>query len=199
MKIIIIGGFLGSGKTTAIQYIAKHFARLGKTVAVLVNEAGEVDIGGDLFGYDVDTKEETRACVMCDLKTVLTFSVAQMIEKVHPDILLIEPKETVSPLVVREELARTTIRRGGEDYDFAPLLTLIDCSCFFKNVKDKKRITFDQIAVSEVIVLNKIDLLDANKIEMIRTSVMQINPKATVLMNTNQNEEGMKDILKLLE
>jgi G3E family GTPase len=199
LKIIIIGGFLGSGKTTAIQYLAKYFAKLGKTVAVLVNEAGEVDIGGDLFGYDVDTEEVTRACVTCDLKAVLTFSVAQMVEKVHPDIFFIEPKETVSPLVVREELAISTIRRGGNEYDFAPLITLVDCSCFFKNVKEKKRITFDQILVSEVVVLNKIDLVDANTVEMIRESVMQINPKATVLMNTNQNEQGMKDILKLVE
>jgi len=199
LKIIIIGGFLGSGKTTAIQYLVKHFARLGKTVAVLVNEAGEVDINGDLFGYDVDTKEETRACVMCDLKMVLTFSVSQMIEKAHPDVLFIEPKETVSPLVVREELAISAIRRGGDEYDFAPLITFIDSSCFFKNVKEKKRITFDQISVSEVVVLNKTDLVGANEIAMIRESVMQLNPKAIVLMNTNQNEEGMKDILKLVE
>jgi G3E family GTPase len=79
------------------------------------------------------------------------------------------------------------------------LITFIDCSCFFKNIKEKRKITFDQIQVSEVVVLNKIDLIDTNKVEMIRESVMQINPKATVLMNTNQNEQGMKDILELLE
>ncbi|MDV0447877.1 putative metal chaperone YciC [Methanosarcinaceae archaeon Ag5] len=198
MKIIIIGGFLSSGKSTAIQSLGKHFAEAGKTVAVLVNEAGEVDIGGDLFGYDIDTKEVTMACVTCNLKAAITTSVAQLVDKAHPDILFIEPKETVSPLVVREELKLAATKQGGEEYDFAPLITFIDASSFFKNVKEKRKVTFDQIQVSEVVVLNKIDLVDANVVDMIQESVLQINPKAVVLANTNLNETGLNEILKSL-
>ncbi|WNY25945.1 GTP-binding protein [Methanolapillus millepedarum] len=198
MKVIIIGGFLGSGKTTAIQSLGKYFAQLGKTVAVLVNEAGVVDIGGDLFGYDIPTKEVTMACVTCNLKAAITTSVVQLVEKAHPDILFIEPKESVSPLVVREELRLAQIKPDGEEYDFAPLITFVDCSRFFKNVKEKKKMTFDQIQVSEVVVLNKTDLVDVNTLGMIRESVLQINPKAVVLINADQGGIVSNEILKII-
>ncbi|WNY26577.1 GTP-binding protein [Methanolapillus ohkumae] len=205
MKIIIIGGFLGSGKTTAIQSLGKYFAKAGKKVAVLINEVGEIEMEGDLLNYDVKTQEVTMACVTCNLKAAITTSVAQLIEKAHPEILFIEPKENVSPLVVREELNLAATKACGsgldemDGFDFAPLITFVDCARFFKNVKEKKKMAFDQIQVSEVVVLNKTDLIDPATKNMIQESVSQINPKAVILTNTCKNEDGMNRIIEILK
>ncbi|MBZ3935435.1 GTP-binding protein [Methanimicrococcus blatticola] len=195
--IVIIGGFLGSGKTTLIKEIGKHYAADGKVVTYFTNEVGEETIDGDLLGYDMDTKEITTACVTCNLKEVMSAAVEQLLDRVHPDILLIEPKETVSPLVVKDELNKMSLKSGSEECQFAPLFTLIDCSRFFKNVKEKKKITFDQIAVSEVIVLNKTDLIDEKELNLISESIRQINPDAKIIKNSIQKEER-DEIIKLI-
>ncbi|WNY24410.1 Putative metal chaperone YciC [Methanimicrococcus hongohii] len=197
--IVIIGGFLGSGKTTLIKELGKFYASSGKVVTYFTNEVGEEVIDGDLLGYDMDANEITTACVTCNLKEVMSASVEQLIERAHPDVLFIEPKETVSPLVVKDELEKVSLKSGAEEYNFAPLFTLIDCSVFFKNVKEKKKITFDQISVSEVIVLNKTDLIPENELSLVEESVRQINQDAKILKNSIQNKKGMDDIIKLIE
>lgn len=196
--IVIIGGFSGSGKTTLIKGLGKYYAADGKTVTYFTNEVGEETIDGDLLGYDMETKEMTTACVTCNLKEIMSAAVEQLIGRVHPDILFIEPKETVSPLVVREELNKMSLKSGSEEYRFAPLFTLIDSSRFFKNVKEKKKITFDQISVSDVIVLNKTDLMDKKESDLISESIRQINPNAKILKNSVQNEKERDEIIKLI-
>ncbi len=196
--IIIIGGFSGSGKTTLIKELAKHYASAGKTVTYFTNEVGEETIDGDLLSYDIDTKEITTACVTCNLKEVMSAAVEQLIERIHPDILFIEPKETVSPLVIREELNKMSLKFGSEEYRFAPLFTLIDSSRFFKNVKEKRKITFDQIAVSEITVLNKVETMNEKELNLISESIRQINPNAKILKNQVQNEKGIDEMIELI-
>jgi Putative GTPases (G3E family) len=197
-KIVIVGGFLGSGKTTAIKELGKLFAMSGKTVTYFTNEIGEVSIDGDLLNYDMETKEVTTACITCNMKEKMTAAAEQLIEKAHPDILFMEPKETVSPLVVKDELEKAALNRNGDEYNFAPLFTLINCSEFFKNIKEKKKISFDQITVSEIIVLNKTDLISPNELKMIQESVMQINPKIKIIENDIQNT-GIEKIKEIIE
>ncbi|MDR2943845.1 MAG: hypothetical protein LBU81_01960 [Methanosarcinales archaeon] len=196
--IIIIGGFLGSGKTTLIKELGKHYAAAGEIITYFTNEAGEESIDGDLLGYDVETKEITTACVTCNLKEVMSAAVEQLIERVRPDILFIEPKETVSPLVVREELNKMSLKSGSEEHKFAPLITLIDSSRFFKNVKEKKKITFDQISVSEIIILNKTDSVEEKELNLISESIRQINPKTKILKNSIRNERETDEIIKFI-
>lgn len=195
-KIVIIGGFLGSGKTTLIKELGKSYAKAGKIVTYFTNEVGEESIDGDLLGYDMDAKEITTACVTCNLKEVMSAAVEELIERVHPDVLFIEPKETVSPLVVREELSKASLKSGTDEYQFAPLLTLIDCSRFFKDVKGKKKITFDQIIVAETIILNKTDLINEKDLSLIEDSVRQINPNAKIMKNSIENKKEIDEIIK---
>lgn len=197
-KIVIIGGFLGTGKTTLIKELGKTYAASGKTVAYFTNEVGEEVIDGDLLGYDINTKEVTTACVACNLKEVMSVAVGQLIEQAQPDVLFIEPKETISPLVVKDELEKASLKTGFEEYQFAPLFTLIDCSSFFKNVKEKKKITFDQITVSEIIVLNKTDLVSEGEFGLIEESIRQINPGAKILKSPTQNKKELDEMIGLI-
>lgn len=198
-RIIIIGGFLGSGKTTMIRELGKLFAADDKTIGYFTNEAGEITLDGDLMNYDIQTKEITMACVTCNLKEAMTTAVEQFIEKIHPDILFIEPKETVSPLVVKDELEKASLKAGMEEYEFAPLLTLINCAEFFKNIKDKRKITLDQITVSEMTVLNKTDLVRESELEMIRESIRQINQNTIIFENSFENEIEYKKIKEYIK
>lgn len=199
MKIAIIGGFLGSGKTTLIKELGKIYSENGKTVAYLTNEIGEEIIDGDLLGYDVKTKEMTTACITCNLRENISVAVEQFINQIEPDILFIESKENVSPLVAREELKKSSLKAGMDEYKFTPLITLIDCATFFKNVKEKKRIIFDQILVSEIIILNKTDLIHEKEADMIHESIRQINKNVKILRKEKRNEKEMENLIQILE
>lgn len=193
-KIIIIGGFLGSGKTSLIKILAREYVSSGKKVAYLTNEAGEESVGGDVFGYDENAKEMTTACVTCNLKEVMMSAVEQLIEQAHPEILFIEPKDTISPLVVRNELERAFLKFESPLL-FTPSATVIDCSRFFKNIKEKKKITLDQIMVSEIVLLNKTDLIKPKELSIIKESVRQINSNAEILESSIYKKENIQRMM----
>jgi len=76
MLTLVVGGFLGSGKTTTIINTGKYLVDKGHKVAIIVNEIGEIGIDGDIikkFGFD--TKEITNGCICCSLKMGLRSTV----------------------------------------------------------------------------------------------------------------------------
>ena len=195
-KIVIIGGFLGSGKTTAIIEIGKILSATGKKIAYFTNEIGETILDGNLMNYDIETKEVTMACISCNIKEAISSAVSRLIEAAAPNILLIEPRENISPLVVKDELEKASLKANSEEYKFSPHFTFIDGTAFFKNMKEKKKIAVDQITVSEIIILNKTDLMKENEIEMIRESIRQMNPNAEIIENTCKNKSGLKKMIE---
>ena len=92
MQVIVVGGFLGSGKTTTIINMGKYLADKGKRVAIIVNEIGEVGIDGDVINrFGFDSKEITNGCICCTLKVSMKTTVTLLAKEYNPDILLVEP------------------------------------------------------------------------------------------------------------
>ncbi|UGV41268.1 GTP-binding protein [Methanococcoides orientis] len=188
MLTLVVGGFLGSGKTTTIINTGKYLVDKGHKVAIIVNEIGEIGIDGDIINkFGFDTKEITNGCICCSLKMGLRSTVITLFNSYNPDVLIIEPTGIAFPNVIKREVELMDLGEGAE---IAPLVTLIDGSRFKHLLKEMKHFSTRQIEDAEILAINKIDLMDNIQIPIIEESVQQLNKKAKVIrISANNTDE----------
>ncbi len=196
MRVIVIGGFLGSGKTSTIIRLGTELSALGKKVAIIVNEIGEIGIDGDIISkYGLDTTELTSGCICCSLKVNMKITISLLMKDFQPDILLIEPTGIAFPQVIKNEINLMDLKGTV----VAPLVTLIDGSRFKQLMKEVKHFSMRQIIDAEVMGINKIDLMEPRQIPIVEASVQQLNPKASVIrLSTKLQDEHWYDFIRLI-
>ncbi|WP_406658149.1 GTP-binding protein [Methanolobus sp. ZRKC2] len=196
MKIIIIGGFLGSGKTTTLRNLGKHLIAKGHKIAIIVNEIGEVGIDGETISDSgLVTKELTSGCICCSLRISMEYTLQTLAEEYNPDIVIIEPTGIAFPLQIKEHLELMDL----EDLSFAPLVSLVDASRINMEIDQIPVFIANQIRDAEIVCINKIDLVDAESIAATTKTVLQLNPDAIVVefsaMNMDSKFQLFLDLL----
>jgi len=177
VKVELIGGFLGAGKTTLIKGLIDGWSGKEK-LAVLVNEFGEVGIDGTLLaGRGTEVVELSSGCICCTLNADLKAQVTNLARTYQPERLLIEPTgiaTTKSILNILRSLSLekfiTTIR----------VTLLLDCLSFDSKLKMLSFID-SQIALADLVVLSKSDLVLPQVISEISSRVVRINPQVQLI------------------
>lgn len=178
MKIMIIGGFLGSGKTTAILKISRRLLKTGKKIAIIVNEIGEIGLDGDtLTGSDIVTKELTSGCICCTLRISMQYTLQILEEEFKPEIVIIEPTGIAFPGQIKEEIETM----GISELSFSPVVTLVDPCRFNAEKKEIPVFIETQIREAEILCINKIDISPTEKILSTEEMLLEINPEAKIL------------------
>jgi G3E family GTPase len=178
MKIMIIGGFLGSGKTTTILKISRRFRDAGKRIAIIVNEIGEIGLDGDILtNPDIATEELTSGCICCTLRISMQYTLQTLEEEFKPDIVIIEPTGIAFPGQIRDEIETM----GLSELSFAPIITLVDPGRFGTEAKEIPRFIETQIREAEILCINKIDVTPAEIVLSTEKMLLEINPEAHIL------------------
>ncbi len=193
MKVMIIGGFLGSGKTTTILKISRQLSSAGKRTAIIVNEIGEIGLDGDLLTIPgIVTEELTSGCICCTLRISMQYTLQTLEEEFAPDIVIIEPTGIAFPGQIREEIEIM----GLSELSFTPIVTLVDPGRFGTEAKEIPRFIETQIKEAEILCINKIDITPVETILSTEKMLHEINPEARILKFSAKH--GDKQFEKLL-
>lgn len=168
-KILILGGFLGSGKTTVLLELAKYItARSDKEtpIAILENEIGEVDVDGGAVGsagYAV--KSLFAGCACCELIGQLPSAVEGIMNDFQPELLIIETTGVAVPssMVKALEPVSGDIRT----------CILVDASRWKRIHKPLEVLLRNQLESADVILVNKCDLVDEEALECAKTGALE--------------------------
>ena len=173
MKTTVVCGLLGAGKTTFIQQVLRNTRE--KTV-VLVNDFGQSGIDGEIFSAGgIESVELPSGCVCCTLKFDLITTVTKIIENFSPEHLVIEPSGVASPSGVLETLENLRIEP-------VTVVGIVDATEFVELHESEMYGSFfeDQIVNSDIILVNKTDLADDEKVKGALSLVEKINPRAVL-------------------
>ncbi|HAE06242.1 MAG TPA: cobalamin biosynthesis protein CobW, partial [Richelia sp.] len=181
LPVTIITGFLGSGKTTLLNHIIKN--QHGLKTAVLVNEFGEIGIDNELIiSSDGNMVELNNGCICCTINNDLIDAVYKVLERQEKiDYLVIETTGLADPLPV----ALTFM--GAELRDFTRLdsiVTVVDTANYCLDLFDSQA-AHNQIAYGDVIVLNKVDLVDKVYLDSLEARIREMKEGARILRSNN--------------
>lgn len=192
MRVNLLFGFLGSGKTTLVRRILAERGG-GEPMAVIVNEFGEVGVDGDIIaGKSVDLVELTSGCLCCTLRGSLMTAVEELRERAGVEHIVVEATGVASPGDMLEDLAESNVR---QELEVGPVVTVIDAPKFTRLKEMLGNFYEEQVENADVLVLNKIDLASAADLETAEAAVRAINPDAVLLFS----EQGDTDLAQLLD
>ena len=200
----VVTGFLGSGKTTLINRILNE--QHGKKLAVIVNEFGEISIDGQLVVHDdqAELVEFNNGCLCCTVRGDLIETLGRLQERAGKlDGILIETTGLADPAPVASTFFVADDVKAGIRLD--AFVTVVDAVNLEANLAQSNE-AVEQVAFSDVILINKIDLVSAEQVRSIEARIRKLNPLATIHHTANAEidiakviDVGAFDLVQKLE
>lgn len=193
IKIDVISGFLGAGKTTLIKKLFASNLKNEKVV-LIENEFGEIGVDGAfLKDSGVQIKEINSGCICCSLVGDFSKSMKEIVEKFSPDRIIIEPSGVgkLSDII-------KAIEKVEEPLKINIVATVVDggkCKMYFKNFGE---FYDDQIKQANTVIVSKTDKLGEEKILAAVELIKSLNPHATIV-TTPVTELEPNKLLSVLE
>lgn len=171
IQSFILTGFLGVGKTTMLTNTVKeHFS--DKKVAIIVNEFGDIGIDGNILSnvYS-EVLEISEGCICCQLAEEFESGVIEIMNKYNPEIIFVETSGASEPFPIFLSLQNLGIAVEG-------VICVVD-SKNLDSYKDNSTAKY-QIGGSNILVLNKTDLVSDDELEASRQEVIKIKEQFNI-------------------
>ena len=193
MKVLVISGFLGAGKTTFLKELAR---RTRRDFAVMENEYGEVSVDGDVLREDAEKLniwELTEGCICCTRKSDFAASVLTIAGTVDPQYLIVEPTGVGMLSKVLESIQKIRY----EKIQILSPVTILDGNSFDRYRREFPEILTDQIRHAGTVVLSKMEGADDEDRAKLSDKIRKINPSAQLCLRPYP-EQGDDFFLSLL-
>jgi len=196
MKILILGGFLGSGKTSVLLKLAKAFVGESSDnntkIVIIENEIGEVGVDDKMLsagGYNVQNM--FSGCICCSMAGDIVDNLKIIQKDYNPELVIIESSGVGFPFNIKENI---------EEYlnITSRICTVVDAKRWKRMLVPMGLMLNQQLKNSEYILVNKVDLVDQEMIDFVDESVKSFVPEAKIFnisATTAFGENLIKEIL----
>ena len=197
-EYVMVGGFLGAGKTTALLRLAEHFSAQGRRVGLITNDQRQGLVDTTMIaakGYPVE--EITGGCFCCRF-TSLTDAADKLTRDARPDVFLAEPVGSCTDL--RATVQYPLRRMYDDNYRVAPLSVLVDPVRAARMIGLERGHVFSpkvqyiyekQLEEADIIVVNKSDILTSERRAALEAALKARFPQADVVTVSARSGDGL--------
>ncbi|SFE81006.1 CobW family GTP-binding protein [Peptostreptococcus sp. D1] len=175
MKILVVSGFLGAGKTTFIESIVKNTDMFS---VILENEYGELGIDGDILKKDNNSNvwELTEGCICCSMKANFATSVMTINNTINPELLIVEP----TGIGMLSSIMKNIDKVKYDRIRILEPITIVDPYNIELYMNEYMDIFKDQVENSKNIIISKTSLYSTDIVEHSVKLLRRMNPNATI-------------------
>ena len=178
IPVLVVSGFLGSGKTTLVRHLLAQAQRAGDRIAVISNEFGELGIDQALLGDRDDAYVELEGgCVCCQLSDELRDTLQLLREKVQPTHVIVETSGVALPSDTQLQFWREPVCHWVED-DMAVIVVNAEQ---LDEGRDLHGTFEDQVSSADLLVLNKVDLVSKSTLPHLEAVLHEMAPGTPIL------------------
>lgn len=178
IPVLVVSGFLGSGKTTLVSHSLQQAQAEGTRLAVVSNEFGDLGIDRALLGQGGEAYAELEGgCVCCQLSDELRDTLQMLWERVRPDGVIVETSGVALPFDTQLQLWREPICHWVDD-DMA--VVVVNAEQLFEG-RDLQGTFEDQVSSADLLLLNKIDLVPPESLNRLEAVLHRMAPDTPVV------------------
>ena len=175
MKILLVSGFLGAGKTTFIKEMAKN---INLEFVVLENEYADIGIDGDFLDEkNLNVWEMSEGCICCSMKGDFKSSIKKIYSEINPEYLVIEPTGVGMLSSIIENIREI----NNNDIEILSPLTLIDITSFNEYLETFNNFFIDNLKNTGKVILTKLENYNPFDIENIKNEISKINNNLVII------------------
>ena len=191
MKILLVSGFLGAGKTTFIKEMAKN---INLEFVVLENEYADIGVDGDFLDEKkLNVWEMSEGCICCSMKGDFKSSIKRIYSEINPEYLIIEPTGVGMLSSIIENIREI----NNNDIEILSPLTLIDITSFNEYLETFNNFFIDNLKNTGKVLLTKLENFNHFEIENIKNKILEINNNLEIIITDYRNfpKEWFADLL----
>ena len=181
MKILLVSGFLGAGKTTFIKEMAKN---INLEFVVLENEYADIGIDGDFLDEkNLNVWEMSEGCICCSMKGDFKSSIKRIYSEINPEYLVVEPTGVGMLSSIIENIREI----NNNDIEILSPITLIDITSFSEYLETFNSFFTDNLKNTGKVILTKLENSNHFEIENIKNKILKINNNLEIITDDYRN------------